>query len=148
MKLIVPNNILMQDVDRELRAGKEVTLLAKGRSMHPYIRDQRDVLVLRRTDQDNLRVGDIVLALVNTDHYVVHRIVEVRDQGVVLMGDGNLYGTEYAAKGDVCGILTHIEREGRRIDCRTPAQQRKAWLMRTLWRTPRRIKHRLKRLLT
>lgn len=134
MKVIKENAILMPVVAEQLRDGLEVTIRAKGRSMYPYIRDASDSLVLVKDPSWQPAVDDIVLALVHTGMYVVHRVIEVTPQRIVLKGDGNVWGTEHCRQQDVCGRLVYIERQGRRIDCNTPQQIRKARRLRALYR--------------
>ena len=54
-----------------------------------------------------MRVGDIVLAYFE-NHYVLHRIVAINGEEVVLMGDGNLKGTEQGDRSEVVGKVVEI----------------------------------------
>ena len=44
----VPNELLLSQVDTFLREGREVIIRAKGNSMLPFIRGDRDSVALRR----------------------------------------------------------------------------------------------------
>lgn len=70
-----------------LLRGYEVSMVPKGRSMLPTIQDNTDIVTLRA--KDKVKVGDVVLAEIDTGHYVMHRIVEIRGQEVTLKGDHN-----------------------------------------------------------
>lgn len=87
-KIIVPNVILLSEVERMLKEGKQVTLRAKGNSMLPFIRNGRDSVML--TGKFQLQKGDIVLAKTNQGTFVLHRIIRLNEQTITLMGDGNL----------------------------------------------------------
>ena len=131
MPHLIANHIFIPEIARLLDEGKEVMFTPTGDSMRPFIEGGKDTVVLVRKDM--IRVGDICLAqmplLPGTDipKYVLHRVIEVRDEEVVLQGDGNLHGVEYCAKKDVYGTVTSI---------RTPWGKKKwltgGWIWRTL----------------
>jgi hypothetical protein len=46
---------------------------------------------------------------------VLHRLIRIEGEQLILMGDGNLAGTEVCSRGDVIGVVTRIESpKGRR----------------------------------
>ena len=104
-KIVLPNDVLLNEVVQLLREGREVVITPKGRSMLPFIRGEVDQIKLRQPD--GLRVGDIVLAYFG-NHYVLHRIVAINGEKVVLMGDGNLKGTEQGDRSEVVGKVVEI----------------------------------------
>jgi hypothetical protein len=121
-KIVLPNNVLLDEVAQLLGEGREVVMTPKGRSMLPFIRGEVDQIKLRRPDR--LEVGDIVLAYFG-NRYLLHRIVAIHGDEIVLMGDGNLRGTEQGDRSHVVGKVVEII---------TPDQRRhkpgKAWLWR------------------
>lgn len=104
-KVVLPNDVLLDEVARLLGEGREVVITAKGRSMLPFIRGEVDHVKLRQSD--NLRVGDIVLAYFG-NRYVLHRIVAINGDEITLMGDGNLKGTEQGDRSDVVGKVVEV----------------------------------------
>ena len=105
-KVIVPNDILLEEVRRLLAEGKEVILLTKGQSMTPFIRGERDsVAMIRKPD---VCVGDIVLAKVEGERYVLHRVIKREGERLTLMGDGNIRGHEHCTCDLVAGTVTRI----------------------------------------
>jgi hypothetical protein len=121
-KIVLPNNVLLDEVAQLLGEGREVVMTPKGRSMLPFIRGEVDQIKLRRTD--SLEVGDIVLAYFG-NRYLLHRIVAIHGDEITMMGDGNLRGTEQGDRSQVVGKVVEII---------TPDQRRhkpgKAWLWR------------------
>ena len=110
-KVILPNEVLLEEVDRLLSEGRDVVLSPKGKSMLPFIREGKDVVMLRKMAQ--VVQGDIVLARYRED-YVMHRVIAVEGNAVTLMGDGNLTGTEQVDISDVCGtVMVIIGPDGR-----------------------------------
>ena len=107
-KVVLPNDILLDEVARLLSEGRDVVMTPKGRSMLPFIRGEVDCVVLRQLPK--VEVGDIVLAHFG-NQYVLHRVVAVEDEDVVLMGDGNLQGVEKGRVSEVCGTVIEIVRQ-------------------------------------
>ena len=107
-KMIVPNEILLAEADDLLSKGIEVVLMTKGNSMLPFIRGEKDSVNLKRFGA--VEVGDIVLARIAPQRYVLHRIFAIDGDAVTLMGDGNLVGTESCRLGDILGTVTEIIR--------------------------------------
>jgi hypothetical protein len=50
----------------------------------------------------------VVLAWVDGNRYVVHRIIKLDYDRVTLMGDGNVRGTEHCLLKDVKARVTHV----------------------------------------
>lgn len=109
----LPNDILLSKVEAFLNEGKEVVIRARGNSMLPYIRDGKDSVVLKKCDE--VSVGDIVLVSL-PGRYVMHRIISSDGDSLIMMGDGNIRGTESFWRKDVIGKVIWIVREdGRHI---------------------------------
>lgn len=110
----IDNKTLLGEICNLLSQGKKVKLRAKGNSMRPFIHGNEDTLILAPTG--TLHHGDVVLARVDGDRYVVHRVVGLKDDKVMLMGDGNLYGTEKCSKSDIYGTVECVIREGKELN--------------------------------
>ena len=120
--MIIPNNILFDDVVSMLSKGHTVTLRARGNSMFPFIVGGRDCVVLQKVVC--IQEGDIVLAHLEGKRYVLHRIYYMNKDEIVLMGDGNVRGRERCHPEDVCGVVQKIIRNGRFISCHSLKEQR------------------------
>ena len=104
-RVILPNDVLLNEVAQLLGEGREVVMATKGRSMLPFIRGEVDQVKLRQPD--SLGVGDIVLAYFE-NRYVLHRIIAIHGDEITLMGDGLLEGTERGNRSDVAGKVVEI----------------------------------------
>lgn len=102
----LPNEIFIPEIARLVAEGKQVLFTPTGVSMRPFIEGGVDNVTLARPD--DLRVGDIVLAEVRTQHYVLHRIYALQGNEVTLMGDGNLQGEEHCTIDQVLAKVTAI----------------------------------------
>ena len=114
----IANDILIPELARLLKDGKEVRFTPSGVSMRPFIEGDKDSVILAPLNRAPQR-GDILLAQVQTlcgrTTYVLHRLIRVEGEQLTLMGDGNLAGTETCLRADVIGIVTRIESpKGRR----------------------------------
>lgn len=105
-----PNELLMPEIVRLLGEGHTVTLRLRGRSMRPFLEDNRDVALLTSPGQP--KIGDPVLAEISPGQYVLHRIVAVDGETITLRGDGNI-GTEQCTAADIRASVRGFYRKGR-----------------------------------
>lgn len=130
--LTIPNDILLSQVSSILAGGQRVTLKVRGLSMLPFIIGDRDSVEMEKPSGE-LAVGDIVLAEIIPGRWVIHRIFEINGDEVILMGDGNVRGTEKCRTENVHGLILYVVTpSGNKIDCRTPRSMRRARLWRRL----------------
>ncbi len=98
-------------VNLRLSEGGIVKFSPKGFSMWPALRPDKDTVYISRTSEYSR--SDIVLAFCEHPRGVfLHRISQVLPDGVILMGDTNLYQTERCRYADVIGKIVGIERDG------------------------------------
>lgn len=84
-----------------------------GVSMKPLLREGRDLFIVRKKGEERCGVGDVVLYHRPPESYVLHRIVEVRNDDYVILGD-NCIVREYGIKdSDIIGVMTGFVRSGR-----------------------------------
>ncbi len=123
-KIVVPNIELLDDVAKIIASGEHVTLRTKGQSMLPFIVGGRDSVELAPIIEE-VREGDILLAKLSypTPCYVIHRVIRVEEEGVTLMGDGNILGTEQCTKRDIVARVISIQKPKRNVDPNTKRQR-------------------------
>ena len=90
----------------------------KGYSMWPLLRQYTDVLVIHKPGRE-LKKYDIVL-FKSGNKYLLHRIVDIDETGIVTAGDHNSFKDSRIRKESVLGILTTIVRDGKEIDIDDP----------------------------
>ena len=103
---MITDDMVIEEAIRLVSDGVSVTLPVSGNSMLPFIIGGRESVILRKPAE--LKVGDIVLAWVDNYRYVVHRIIHFDGDSVILMGDGNIKGTERCKLADVKAKATHV----------------------------------------
>ena len=117
-RITLPNDIMLAEVTALLSEGRPVVIKARGNSMLPFIRNDRDSVEIVRSD--SYEVGDIVLSEIAAGKYVLHRLFRVEGENATLKGDGNLRGTESCRLSDISGRVRCIIRpSGRKISCGT-----------------------------
>ncbi len=126
----IPNETLIPEIARLIEEGMDVTFKPKGVSMLPFIRGERDSVVLRKAA--SIKVGDIALAETEGSGYVLHRIEKIEGETVVLMGDGNIAGRETCSRSRILAVAARIIRDGKEIDCDSPSHRRNAKIWRFL----------------
>jgi hypothetical protein len=118
---------IIQEAVRLVQDGVSVTFPVKGRSMLPFIFGGRESVILQKPG--SLQRGQVVLAQVGPERYVVHRIIKVEPDRITLMGDGNIRGTESCTPANVLAVATHVvDENGRRRPLDTRGQLAKARL--------------------
>ena len=116
---------IIQEAVRLVQDGVSVTFPVKGRSMLPFIFGGRESVILQKPG--SLQRGQVVLAQVGPDRYVVHRIIKIEPDRITLMGDGNIRGTESCTPSNVLAIATHVvDEKGKRRTLESKGQMFKA----------------------
>ncbi len=124
MRRTIDNHSAFTQARDLLLEGESVQITVRGQSMLPFFQSGSTIL-LRPIEESDFKIGSVVLAESLPGKYVVHRIYRLEGDRVVLLGDGNLIGTETMPRSKVYGT----------VDC--------GWLHRqlaALWRIMRPIR--------
>ena len=101
------------NIAQYLSENGTLTYSNRGVSMWPLLREGRDMFTLRRKGAERCRRGDIVLYRRPPDKYVLHRVIAVRENDYVILGD-NCIAYEYGiTDADILGVMTGFTRGGR-----------------------------------
>ena len=129
----IENDILIPELARLLAEGKEVRFTPSGVSMRPFIEGDKDSVVLSPLDSSPKK-GDLLLAEATASDgqkkYVLHRLIDIEGAETseplyILMGDGNLSGTESCTRTGIIGRVTRIETSSGRTK---PLTRGRLWL--------------------
>ena len=85
-----------------------------GDSMTPWIRQDRDLLIIERP-KGRLKRYDVPLYRRDSGQYVLHRVLRVRRDDHVLCGDARTKCETGITDRHVIGVLTAVVRDGREI---------------------------------
>ena len=106
-----------------------------GVSMMPLLRQGKDLMIIRKRPEGRLKPMDAVLFRRDNGQYVLHRIVKLLPDGYDILGD-NCLKSEYVREEQVLGVLSAVERNGRRIE----SDSRRNRLYVALWCRPYRLR--------
>ena len=108
------DNEIIEEAIRLAREGVNVTLPVNGNSMLPFIIGGKESVILH-SPGGIVDVGDVVLAWVDGNRYVIHRIIRIDGDRITLMGDGNLT-TEHCTLNDIKARVTHVVDDNKERD--------------------------------
>lgn len=96
-----------------LKAHGELTYTNVGVSMLPLIKQGRDMFTLTKKTEERCKKYDVVLYRRPPKSYVLHRVVMVRKDDYVILGD-NCLNKEYGIRDeDILGVMTCFVRKGK-----------------------------------
>ena len=152
--ITIPNHILIPEIKKLIDKGHTTTFRVRGNSMRIFLEDRRDKVILGPCTEE-VKCGDVILAEVKPQVYVLHRVIRIDGDAITLQGDGNAHGKEYCKRKDIIGIALGFYRKGRtQPDMVTDRKWRiysriwvalcpiRIWLLR-LWHIPTGIRRRL-----
>lgn len=89
-----------------------------GVSMLPLLRQGKDLFILERKKSERCNVGDVVLYR-RRDQYVLHRIIEVKPDDYVIIGD-NCTEKEYGiTDNNILAVMISFIRNGKNYSVNT-----------------------------
>lgn len=98
-----------------LAENGSLTYTFSGVSMNPMLKQGRDLFTVKAKTAERCKKYDVVLYRRPPSHYVLHRIVEVREKDYVILGD-NCIAKEYGITDqDILGVLTEFVRAGKTV---------------------------------
>ena len=105
----------MMTFEEELEQSGKLVYPNVGVSMRPLIKQDRDLLIIEKA-KGRLKKYDIPLYKRPNGQYVLHRVVKVRENDYVILGD-NCVSKEYGiTDSQILGVLTSLVRNGKEVD--------------------------------
>ena len=102
----------MSSLEKYLSEQGRVISANVGVSMLPLLREGKDLFFIEKKGVGRCKVGDVVLYR-RKRQYVLRRIIEVRPEDYVILGD-NCTLKEYGIKdSDILAVMTSFIRNGR-----------------------------------
>ncbi|HAM69066.1 MAG TPA: hypothetical protein DCP68_05590 [Ruminococcus sp.] len=97
-----------------LAAHGTLTYSNVGVSMMPLLRQGRDLFTVRAKGKARCKKYDVVLYRRPPAHYVLHRVIEVREKDYVILGDNCIMKETGITDADIIGVMTEFYRDGKR----------------------------------
>ena len=96
-----------------LERNGTMTYFFRGTSMMPLLRQRKDHFTVRAKGSERCKKYDVVLYRRPPHKYVLHRVIEVRENDYVIRGD-NCIAKEYGiTDADIIGVMTGYLRKGK-----------------------------------
>ena len=111
------NENLYPYVKELLEKKGEAIITVKEKSMLPFIKDNKDQVILEKKDFNSLDKGEIIFFKSRWGDYTIGRIYSKSDLGYLTIGDGNLKFDGYVRSKDVLAVVKKIVKMGKQIDC-------------------------------
>lgn len=111
------NENLYPYVKELLEKKGEAIITVKEKSMLPFIKDNKDQVILGKKDFNSLDKGEIIFFKSRWGDYTIGRIYSKSDLGYLTIGDGNLEFDGYVRSKDVLAVVKKIVKMGKQIDC-------------------------------
>ncbi|SUB88264.1 Peptidase S24-like [Porphyromonas macacae] len=111
-----PNNRRSIDNLEFFRALKERECFKtsiKGNSMLPFIRGDKDEVLLQKASSKSLKPGKIVVAYIKEKTFFMHRIERVDGDVITLRGDGNAYTREQCSATEILAEVVKLYKNGK-----------------------------------
>ena len=96
-----------------LEQNGEMTYTNRGISMLPLLKQGRDLFTIRKKGAERCQKYDVVLYRRLPESYVLHRIVAVRPDDYILLGDNCLNKETGITDRDIIGVMTGYVRKGK-----------------------------------
>ncbi len=114
-RIVIPNELLFDEVARQITKGFRVKIRAKGNSMLPFIREGKDNIMLEKVRENSFQTGNLLLVHLRDGRYVLHRVMKYDEYQIVLRGDGNLSAVETCTRDEVIAEAVQVIRSGKII---------------------------------
>ncbi len=140
----------MMTFEEEIRNSGKLIYTTVGVSMRPLIKQGRDLLIVTKP-QGRLKKYDIPLYKRKNGQYVLHRVVKVKDDGYVILGDNCIKWENDIKDDQIIGVLTSLVRKGKEVDFNSFGYRfySRAWYLlypvRVIFMSARRLAGKIKR---
>lgn len=97
-----------------INQGKDVNMLISGNSMSPFLKHQRDTIIISKPVSP-FKKGDMVFYIRNNGQYVMHRIHHIKNGQLYIVGDAQREIEGPIDPKQVFGIIHKVIRKGKLI---------------------------------
>lgn len=116
MNKIVSMEELVPLMKEQIENNGDVTFTPKGNSMLPLLRNNKDTVTLRKA-QFPLKKYELPLYVRDNGKYVLHRVIEIENDGYVMRGDNQFLNETGIKDNQIIGVVHSFTRKNKQIDC-------------------------------
>lgn len=106
---------LMEDLLDLLEQTESVPLVISGNSMDPFLVHGRDTVYLSKVDRPVKR-GDMILYRRISGQYILHRVYEVKEDTLILIGDGQVQLEPGIRREQVLALVSAVRRKDKLLE--------------------------------
>jgi len=99
-----------------LDEDKSTRITVTGMSMYPFLRENIDSVELSKANLSNIRRGDIVMILRDSNVYVMHRVIKVEENCFYMVGDAQQDIEGPLRYDQIFAKITSVWRKDKKID--------------------------------
>lgn len=114
-------NVSMEDlfslIEDEIESGKKAIITVTGNSMKPFLKHERDQVILEKADPENLKKGDVVLYVRKDGQFVLHRICKKEQNKFTFLGDAQIIKEYNIEEKQIKAKAVGFIRKGKKQDC-------------------------------
>lgn len=101
-----------------IKSGEDCPLTGSGNSMRPFLKNEKDILIMTTVEGKKLKVGDIVLYQRSNCHYVIHRLYKICTDGTFcFIGDNQYYVERNILRNQIIAKAKSAIINGKVINC-------------------------------
>lgn len=108
------------DIEKYLNQGEVLQIEPQGNSMYPFLIQGRDKVILKKTNMNDLKRGDVVLYRRDNSILVLHRIWKRKEENFYMVGDNQTIVEGPIRKEQIRGTMTGFVHLGKTISARNP----------------------------
>lgn len=128
---------LMPLITEELSNGKEVMLTVKGVSMMPFLRHNKDSIIMTSMNGRKIRPGDLVMFQRPDGSYAMHRVYrENKDGSFDIVGDAQVKCDTGITYDRMKAYVPRVVKNGKEINC-----EKGLWRFAMVWYMRFRLRH-------
>lgn len=113
-KRYIDTELWINELMEIVRSGKTVPLDVTGNSMLPFLKGGRDRVILTAFSSP-AKVGDILLYKRKNGDFVLHRVIDINNDGLFFAGDIHSVIEGPVSESDVIARVTSARRNGQLI---------------------------------
>lgn len=114
-------NTVQTTIREYLDENEYLAYRISGVSMRPMLRQEKDLVILRRYDGKGLKKYDVAMYdRGGPQPYVLHRVVEVGDGVYTFLGDNCVAKEKNIPERAIVAVLDSFSREGKQISVNDP----------------------------
>lgn len=113
----VKSEIIFPVIQEILDKGTSARITVTGMSMYPFLRENIDSVELSSAKCLDIRRGDIVMVLRDSNQYVMHRVIKVEKDCFYIVGDAQQSIEGPLNYNQIIAKITAVWRKDKKIDC-------------------------------